>query len=118
MKRILLAIALICFCSVQAQAICTKHGTAGASSTQVVTANDTGQTRIYFFIQNSGTTNGMNVALGSSNAATTSDVYLGPGQSWIMTGQAQGSFATGVVPPGDVAVIQNGGSTTYAFCDY
>jgi hypothetical protein len=118
MRRILLSLLLICLAAAPAKAVCTKHGTAGASSTQVVTANDTGQTRIYFFIQNSGTTNGMNVALGSSNAATTSDVYLGPGQSWIMTGQAQGSFATGVVPAGDVAVIQNGGSTTYAFCDY
>jgi hypothetical protein len=61
---------------------------------------------------NTGTTNGMNVAIGSSNNATTKDMYLAPGASWVMTMQN-----LKMVPGGDVAAISASG-TNYAFCDW
>jgi len=63
-------------------------------------------------IQNSGTTNGMNVAIGTSNNATSKDFYLAPGASWVMTMQQ-----LKMVPGGDVAAISASG-TNYSFCDW
>jgi hypothetical protein len=65
-------------------AVCTKSGSITSSSTAIVGSNDisgsAGQGNIegrhYFLIQNTGTTNPMNVAIGSSNNATSSDLYL------------------------------------------
>jgi hypothetical protein len=101
-------------------AVCTKTGSVTSSSTQIVGANDISgsagagniEGRHYLLIQNTGTSNAMNVAIGSNNAATSSDLYLGPGASWVMT--AQGNK---MVPGGDVAAISAGG-TTYEFCDW
>ncbi len=98
---------------------CTKHGSVTTTSVQVETANDIGPSglgvtgRHYMLIQNTGQTNGMNVALGSSNAATAQDMYLGPNSSWVL------SMAGGaMVPGGDVAVISTSTGTSWAFCDY
>jgi hypothetical protein len=98
-----------------ALAICTQSGTATSSSSAVVGSNDvTGiEGRHYFMIQNTGTSNPMNVAIGSSNTATNKDLYLGPGASWVMTMQG-----LKMVPGGDVAVIAPSGNTTYSFCDW
>jgi len=98
---------------------CTKHGTVSTSSLQVETANDIGtpalgiQGRHYMLVQNTGSVNGMNVAIGSNNNATTQDMYLGPNSSWTLT-VAGGALA----PGGDVAVISTGTGTTWAYCDY
>jgi hypothetical protein len=95
-------------------AVCTKTGSVTSSSTQVVGSNDVAgiEGRHYFLIQNTGVTNPMNVAIGTSNNATTSDLYLGPGASWVMTMQG-----LKMVPGGDVAVISASG-TSYSFCDF
>jgi hypothetical protein len=98
-----------------ARAVCTKTGTLSPNvSTQIVSSNDIAgiEGRHYFLIQNTGTANPMNVAIGSSNTATTTDLYLGPGASWVMTAQG-----LKMVPGGDVAVI-SGVGTTYSFCDW
>jgi hypothetical protein len=108
------AMLAVLFAAVPAFALCTQHGTITTSSTQIVTSNDLSiNGRHYMLVQNTGTTNAMNVAIGSSNAATTSDLYLGPGASWVMTMQG-----LKMLPSGDVAAIGNGGSTTYSFCDW
>ncbi len=95
-------------------AVCTQSGTVGSTSTAIVGANDIAgiEGRHYMLIQNTGTTNAMNVAIGSNNAATSKDIYLGPGASWVMTMQG-----LKMVPGGDVAAISAGG-TTYSFCDW
>jgi hypothetical protein len=95
-------------------AVCTQHGTVASTSTAIVGSNDVAgiEGRHYFLIQNTGTTNPMNVAIGSSNAATSTDLYLGPGASWVMTMQQ-----LKMVPGGDVAAISLSG-TTYSFCDW
>jgi hypothetical protein len=97
-----------------ALALCTQSGSIGASSTAIVGANDVAgiEGRHDLLIQNTGTTNAMNVAVGSSNAATANDLYLGPGASWVMTMQG-----TKMVPGADVAAISASG-TTYSFCDW
>ncbi len=108
-----IAIALLLFAA-PAGAVCTKTGTVTSSSTQIAPANDINgiEGRHYMLIQNTGTSNPMNVAIGSSNAAATSDLYLGPGASWVMTMQG-----LKMVPGGDVAAISTAG-TTYSFCDW
>ncbi len=90
------------------------HGAVTSSSTAIVGANDiAGLTgRHYMLIQNTGTTNPMNVAIGSSNTATSSDIYLAPGASWVLT-----AAGPKMVPGGDVAAISASG-TTYSFCDF
>jgi hypothetical protein len=106
--------ATILFAAAPAWAVCTQHGSVGASSTQIVTSNDVSNVpngRHYFFLQNTGS-NSMNVAIGSSNSATSSDTLLAAGQAWVMT--AQGGA---LVPGGDVAAISSSG-TTYSFCDF
>jgi|SRR5689334_14963028 hypothetical protein len=97
-----------------ALAVCTKSGSVTSSSTQIVGTNDISgiEGRHYFMIQNTGTSNPMNVAIGSSNNATSKDLYLGPGASWVMTIQGMK-----MVPGGDVAAISASG-TTYSFCDF
>ncbi len=102
------------FCVHSAWATCTQHGTVGSSSTAIVGSNDISgiEGRHYFMIQNTGTSNPMNVAIGSNNNATSSDLYLGPGASWVMTMQG-----LKMVPGGDVAAISVSG-TTYSFCDW
>ncbi len=97
-----------------AQAVCTQHGTVASSSTAIVGNNDIAgiEGRHYLLIQNTGTANPMEVAIGSGNAAAASDVYLGPGASWLMTQQGNK-----MVPGGDVAAISASG-TTYSFCDW
>jgi hypothetical protein len=97
-----------------ARTVCTQHGTVAATSTAIVGSNDVAgiEGRHYFLIQNTGTTNPMEVAIGSSNAAAASDLYLAPGASWVMTQQQQK-----MVPGGDVAAISASG-TTYSFCDW
>jgi hypothetical protein len=108
---------MLCLGANRAFAVCTQHGTVTSSSTAIVGSNDlapaVAQGRHYFLIQNTGTTNPMNVAIGSSNAATSSDMYLGPGASWVM-GPIMSSAA---VPGGDVSAISANG-TTYSFCDF
>ena len=98
-----------------AMAVCTQHGSIGTSSTAIVGSNDISgiEGRHYFLIQNTGTANPMNVAIGTSNAATTSDLYLAPGASWVMTMQG-----LKMVPGGDVAAISISSGTTYSFCDW
>jgi hypothetical protein len=98
----------------EAFAVCTQHGTVGPTSTAIVGSNDIAgiEGRHYFLIQNTGTSNPMNVAIGSSNNATPSDFYLGPGASWVMTMQG-----LKMVPGGDVAAVSASG-TTYSFCDW
>jgi hypothetical protein len=112
----LLAILLIAenWLAPRAQAVCTKNGSVAASSTAIIGANDISgiEGRHYLLVQNTGTTNPMNVAIGSSNAATSSDLYLAPGASWVMTMQG-----LKMVPGGDVAAISASG-TTYSFCDW
>jgi hypothetical protein len=95
-----------------AHAICTKSGTVGATSTQIVAADDI-RPRSYMLIENSGCQLPMWVAIGSNNNATVNDFYLAPGASWLLTPWPQAN-----VPSGDVAVISQGAGTTYAFCDY
>jgi hypothetical protein len=98
----------------RALAVCTQHGSVTASSTAIVGANDIAgiEGRHYFLIMNTGTTNPMEVAIGTNNAATSQDMYLGPGASWVMTMQG-----LKMVPGGDVAAISASG-TTYSFCDW
>jgi hypothetical protein len=105
---------LILLGAAPAGAVCTQHGTVSSSSTAIVGSNDVAgiEGRHYFMIQNTGTSNPMNVAIGSSNNATSSDLYLGPGASWVMTMQG-----LKMVPGGDVAAISASG-TTYSFCDW
>ena len=95
-------------------AVCTQHGSITSSSTAIVGSNDIAgiEGRHYLLIQNTGVMNAMNVAIGSNNAATSSDMYLGPGASWLMTMQG-----LKMVPGGDVAAISASG-TTYSFCDW
>ena len=106
--------AMLFLCAGRAFAVCTQHGSVTSSSSQVVGSNDIAgiEGRHYFLIQNTGTSNPMNVAIGSSNNATSSDIYLGPGASWIMT-----MVGLKMVPGGDVAAIWASG-TTYSFCDF
>jgi hypothetical protein len=100
--------------SAPAFAVCTQTGSITSSSTAIVGSNDiTGiEGRHYFLIQNTGTANPMEVAIGTSNNATSHDLYLGPGASWVMTMQG-----LKMVPGGDVAAISASG-TTYSFCDW
>jgi hypothetical protein len=97
-----------------AHAVCTQHGSVTSASTAIVGSNDIAgvEGRHYLLIQNTGTSNAMNVAIGSSNNATSADLYLGPGASWVMTMQG-----LKMVPGGDVAAISTSG-TTYSFCDW
>jgi len=97
-----------------ASAVCTQSGSVAATSTAIVGANDiSGLTgRHYMLIQNTVTSNPMNVAIGSSNTATSKDLYLAPGASWVM-----GSAGPKMLPGGDVAAISALG-TTYSFCDW
>lgn len=106
--------AMLFLCTGRAFAVCTSHGSATSSSSAVVGSNDIAgiEGRHYFLLQNTGTSNAMNVAIGSNNAATSSDMYLGPGASWVMTQQN-----LKMVPGGDVAVISASG-TTWSFCDF
>lgn len=62
-------------------------------------------------LQNTGSNN-MNVAIGSNNNATSSDIQITPGNALVL-------FMQGLkmVPGGDVAVISVSG-TTWGFCDY
>ena len=98
-----------------ALAVCTQSGSVGSSSTAIVGNNDISgvEGRHYFMIQNTGTTNPMNVAIGTSNAARSNDLYLAPGASWVMTMQG-----LKMVPGGDVAAIAPSGNTTYSYCDW
>jgi hypothetical protein len=91
---------------------CTKHGMVGATSVQIVPNRDI-STRSYMLIENSGQTGPMWVAIGSNNAATTSDIFLKPGASWLLM-----AMNGTIIPAGDVAAISIGAGTTYAFCDY
>ena len=104
----------LCLSSALCHAACTVSGNVTSSSTQIATTNDIAgiEGRHYFLIQNTGTTNPMNVAIGSNNNATSKDLYLGPGASWVMTMQG-----LKMVPGGDVAAISASG-TTYSFCDW
>jgi hypothetical protein len=95
-------------------AVCTQSGTVASTSTAIVGSNDIAgvEGRHYFLIQNTGSTNPMNVAIGTSNNATSKDLYLAPGASWVMTMQG-----LKMVPGGDVAAISASG-TNYSFCDF
>ena len=112
--KVLTLIAGLFACS-PALAVCTQSGSLTANTTTaIVGSNDISgiEGRHYFLIMNTGTTNGMNVAIGSSNNATTKDMYLAPGASWVMTMQN-----LKMVPGGDVAAISASG-TNYACCDW
>src|SRR5215471_9869912 len=67
--------AMLFLCTGPAFAVCTSHGSATSSSSAVVGSNDISgiEGRHYFLIQNTGTTNAMNVAIGTGNNATSSD---------------------------------------------
>lgn len=106
-----LAMALEMLAPTSARAVCTAHGIATNTSSQVVPANDTAVDRRYLFIQNTGA-NPMNFAIGTANKATTADILLGPGGSMAII-----NYGTSPVPNGDVSVISPLG-TTWAFCDY
>lgn len=95
-----------------ADAVCTQSGTVGTTSIQVVPAQDL-RTRSYMLIQNSGAAVNLWVSIGSNNHATTNDMVLKPGGSWLLI-----VFGQTTVPSGDVSVISTGVGTTYAFCDY
>lgn len=92
---------------------CTKHGTATGASSVVESANDVNgiEGRHFLMLQNTGSNN-MNVAIGSNNNATSSDIQITPGNALVL-------FMQGLkmVPGGDVAVISVSG-TTWGFCDY
>ena len=113
-RGLLLASCINILLAACALAVCTQSGSVTSSSTAIVGSNDiTGiEGRHYFMIQNTGTSNPMNVAIGSSNNATNKDLYLGPGASWVMTMQG-----LKMVPGGDVVAISASG-TTYSFCDF
>lgn len=109
------AILLLCMARSPALAVCTQSGTLSAAvSTAIVGSNDVSgiEGRHYFLIMNTGTTNAMNVAIGTANNATNKDLYLAPGASWVMTMQN-----LKMVPGGDVAAYSTSG-TTYSFCDW
>src|ERR1700758_4812496 len=112
--RIAVITALLFLCAVPSFAVCTKSGTVNATSTVILNSNDLAGLigRHYFLIQNTGTANPMNVAISTGNHATSSDVYLAPGQSWVMTQQD-----LKMVPGGDVSAISAGG-TSYSVCDW
>jgi hypothetical protein len=114
LKRLVLMLAIHLLLGEAALAVCTQSGTVGAISTAIVGANDVSgiEGRHYLLIQNTGTANPMHVAIGTNNNATNSDLYLGPGASWVMTMQG-----LKMVPGGDVAAISANG-TTYSFCDW
>ena len=109
-----LLLALVLVCAGPTSAVCTQSGNVTSSSTAIVGANDiSGLTgRHYMLVQNTGVTNPMNVAIGSSNTATSKDLYLAPGASWVLT-----AAGPKMVPGGDVAAISASG-TTYSFCDW
>jgi hypothetical protein len=112
--RILVWLAGLLALAAPAWAVCTQNGTVNNTSTAIVGSNDISgiEGRHYMLIQNTGTSNPMNVAIGSNNAATNKDLYLGPGASWVMTMQG-----LKMVPGGDVAAVSASG-TTYSFCDW
>jgi hypothetical protein len=105
-----MAVALLILVPTGAWAVCTAHGTATSTPSQVAGANDIAVGRRYLFIQNTGTSP-MNFAIGTNNQATTADILLGPGVSMLMNNYGA------PVPSGDISVVspQN---TTWAFCDY
>jgi len=105
------AMALLLLAPAGAWAVCTAHGTATATPSQVVAANDTGVGRRYMFIQNTGASS-MNFAIGTNNKATTADIYLAPGSSMLMN-----NYDGSSVPSGDISVISPQ-ITTWVFCDY
>jgi hypothetical protein len=105
------AIALLTLAPAGAWAVCSTHGSATTTPTQVVPANDTVVDRRYLFIQNTGSSS-MNFAIGTNNKASTSDMYLPPGASMVFM-----NFDGSAVPSGDVSVVSPL-STTWAFCDY
>src|SRR6516162_601313 len=78
-----------------AWAVCTAHGAASTTPTQVVPANDTVLDRRSLFIQNTGS-NTLNFAIGTNNKATTADILLAPGASMLMN-----NYGGGPVPSGD-----------------
>ena len=110
---IAIAICLIAVQPSKALATCADNqtscdGTTTGSSATVTPANTAGRCKYLF--QNTGKTNGLHVAIGSNNAATTSDLYLAPGDSlYCMNFQGKGCES------GDFAVIQDTGSTTYTY---
>jgi hypothetical protein len=110
LKAAAAAIVLTMLAPARGWAICSTHGSASSTPTQVVPANDTVVDRRFLFIQNTGSSS-MNFAIGTNNKATTADIYLPPGASMVFT-----NFG-GVVPSGDVSVVSSL-STTWAFCDY
>jgi hypothetical protein len=114
--RYLLALLSLLAWLTPAGAVCTQTGSASSTSTQVVPQGDISGGRHYFLIQNTGTTNAMNVAIGTNNNATSTDTYLAPGNSWVMTSQLV-SGGTVLIPSGDVAVYSASG-THYEFCDW
>jgi len=105
------AMAILVVAPAGAWAVCTAHGTAISTPSQVVAANDTGVGRRYMFIQNTGTSS-MNFAIGTNNKATTADIYLAPGSSMLMN-----NYDGSSVPSGDISVISPQ-TTTWVFCDY
>lgn len=99
-------------------AVYTASGFVGAAPIQVLPAHDLvnnaglPMSRAYFMIQNPGTTNPMNVAIGTNNNATAHDMVLQPGSTWVTTEQGQRAL-----PDGDVSVVSQAG-TSYSVCDW
>jgi len=73
--RSFLPLLLLCW-AWPAFAVCTQNGTVTNASTAIVGSNDIAgiEGRHYFMIQNTGTSNPMNIAIGSSNNATNKDI--------------------------------------------
>ena len=109
--KVAVAAGLLVLGPAAAWAVCTAHGTATSTSSQVVPANDIAVDRHYLLIQNTGA-NPMNVAIGTNNKATSADMLLNAAGSIVMT-----NYGVTPVPNGDVSVISTLG-TTWAFCDY
>src|SRR5215469_10541728 len=110
MKKLFVALLVIAVLRGVALATCTKNGDVGATSTQV---ESQATQRFFIFIQNTGKVNGMHFALGSNNKATIKDTYLGPGAAFTIPNLIPNQFIS-TLPIGDLAVIQDGGPTTYA----
>ena len=112
MKYLFVIALLLCSSPAWATGACTKHGTVNAVSVQIAADRDI-KPRSYVLIENSG--NGpLFIAIGSGNNATTADIFLKPGASWLLTAPRPDA----IVPSGDIAGISTTGGTTYAFCDY
>jgi hypothetical protein len=84
-----------------------------STAATIIAANDLGSPpdgRHYLMVQNTGTTNPMNLAIGKT--ATSASIYLGPGDSWVVRAETGG-----LAPGGYISAISASG-TTCAWVSY